>query len=132
MDAVPRPVRRAGAAGQVIEPRLERNEARPGPLGDARGRRPALVELREPGRPTREIEIDRPVEVGRECDGVLVSDAGVSRRHVRLAPVGDGLAVSDLRSTNGTKVNGTPIKKQHLHDGDEVTVGATRLRYEAQ
>jgi ABC-type multidrug transport system fused ATPase/permease subunit len=87
-----------------------------------------VIELREPGRPTRVIEIDRPVEVGRECDGVLVSDPGVSRRHVRLAPVGDDLAVTDLGSTNGTNVDGRRISETTtLHRGSVVTIGPVEI-----
>ena len=40
--------------------------------------------------------------------------------------------VVDLGSTNGTKVNGIPVQSQRLEHGDEITVGGTRLRYEAQ
>ncbi len=87
-----------------------------------------VVELREPGRPPREIDIDRPVDVGRECDGLLVSDPGVSRRHVRLAPVGDELVVTDLGSTNGTKVDGRRITEDTtLHSGNVVAIGAVEI-----
>jgi ABC-type multidrug transport system fused ATPase/permease subunit len=87
-----------------------------------------VVELREPGRPTREIDIDRPVEVGRECDGVRVSDPGVSRRHVRLAPAGNDLVVMDLGSTNGTKVDGRRITETTtLRRGSVVTIGAVEI-----
>jgi pSer/pThr/pTyr-binding forkhead associated (FHA) protein len=40
--------------------------------------------------------------------------------------------VSDLGSTNGTKVNGLRISAAHqLEDGDEITVGSTSVRFEA-
>ncbi|TMM19437.1 MAG: ATP-binding cassette domain-containing protein [Actinobacteria bacterium] len=52
----------------------------------------------------------------------------MSRRHVRLAPVGDGLAVSDLRSTNGTKVDGRRISETTtVHPGQVVTIGAVEI-----
>jgi hypothetical protein len=41
-----------------------------------------IVEIREPGRPVRRRVVDRAIEVGRECDGEVLSDEGVSRRHL--------------------------------------------------
>ena len=32
---------------------------------------------------------------------------------------------------NGTLVNGTAVKERVLHDGDEIAVGATVMRFEA-
>ncbi|MDA8070500.1 MAG: DUF3662 and FHA domain-containing protein [Actinomycetota bacterium] len=81
------------------------------------------------------VEIgEEPVIVGRlpECT-IAVGDPNVSRRHAEVCRVGDGptVAVRDLGSTNGTRVNGVPVQQQVLADGDEVTVGTTVLRYEA-
>jgi FHA domain-containing protein len=76
-----------------------------------------------------------PVTIGRLADcQVVLSDPNVSRRHaeIRKGDEAGGHVVVDLGSTNGTKVNGTLIKNHRLRDGDEITVGATRLRYEAQ
>ena len=71
--------------------------------------------------------------VGRlpECDLVL-ADPNVSRRHAEVRPAGNGnFELADLGSTNGTRVNGIPIRgTQLLRDGDEVSVGATSLRFE--
>jgi hypothetical protein len=76
-----------------------------------------------------------PVAIGRlaECQ-VVLADPNVSRRHaeIRKAEDADGHVVVDLGSTNGTKVNGTPVRSQRLRDGDEITVGATTMRFEAQ
>ncbi|MGH9075986.1 MAG: FhaA domain-containing protein [Acidimicrobiales bacterium] len=66
-----------------------------------------------------------------ECDLVL-ADPNVSRRHaeVRPAPAG-GYEVTDLGSTNGTKVNGVAVRGPvPLRDGDEITAGGTSLRFE--
>jgi hypothetical protein len=79
---------------------------------------------------------DRPVAIGRlpECD-ITLTDPNVSRRHAEVRPSEDGAGghlVVDLGSTNGTKVNGIGVRSHRLQHGDEITVGATRLRYEAQ
>ena len=39
--------------------------------------------------------------------------------------------VVDLDSTNGSRVNGVRITEQELVDGDELTFGNTRMRFEA-
>ncbi len=71
------------------------------------------------------------VVVGRlpECE-VVLSDSNVSRRHAELRRKGDGVFVTDLGSTNGTRVNGVPIREQLLASGDEISVGSTRLIFE--
>jgi len=75
---------------------------------------------------------ESPVGIGRlaECD-IVLSDPNVSRRHAEVRRQGSGFAVFDLGSTNGTKVNGAGVKQRRLADGDEITVGATRIRFEA-
>ncbi len=69
--------------------------------------------------------------IGRlpECE-VVLPDSNVSRRHAQLQRRGDGVVVSDLGSTNGTKVNGSAVREQVLTSGDEITVGSTKLIFE--
>jgi len=69
--------------------------------------------------------------IGRlpECD-IVLADSNVSRRHAELRRKGDGVFVTDLGSTNGTRVNGAPVREQLLASGDEVSVGSTRLIFE--
>jgi hypothetical protein len=72
-----------------------------------------------------------PLVIGRlpEC-GVVLQDTNVSRRHAELRRSGDEVVLTDLGSTNGTRVNGAPIREQVLGSGDEVSVGSTRLIFE--
>jgi len=72
-----------------------------------------------------------PVVIGRlpECD-VVLADSNVSRRHAELRRINDGVLLTDLGSTNGSRVNGTPVREQELVHGDEVGVGSTRLIFE--
>jgi hypothetical protein len=68
------------------------------------------------------------VVVGRLADcGVCLDDANVSREHAAFEAEGAGWAVVDLGSTNGTFVNGEPVQRLRLRDGDTVQIGATRL-----
>ena len=66
--------------------------------------------------------------IGRlpECQ-VVLGDPNVSRRHAEVRRTGEGIVVTDLGSTNGTKVNGVSVREQHLASGDEITVGSTTL-----
>ena len=72
-----------------------------------------------------------PLVIGRlpEC-GVVLSDPNVSRRHAELRRAGDSVLVTDLGSTNGTRVNGSPVREHYLTSGDEISVGSTTLVFE--
>ena len=68
--------------------------------------------------------------VGRG-DGVdiVLDDPSVSRLHAELVRRGTYVYVSDLGlSTNGTRVNGRPVGRRVLLDGDVVAFGAARTR----
>ncbi len=68
------------------------------------------------------------VVIGRlaHCQ-IPLADANVSRRHAALIRLEDGWAIQDLGSTNGTRVNGKPVTRARLHDGDIIEVGLTQL-----
>lgn len=69
------------------------------------------------------------MELGRECDGLLLADPEVSRRHVVVRFEGNELVVEDLGSTNGTTVNGVKIEVPvPLWENDIVRLGGTELR----
>jgi pSer/pThr/pTyr-binding forkhead associated (FHA) protein len=77
-----------------------------------------------------DIHLDRPLTlVGRQpdCD-VRLESQRISKRHCCLAPVCDGVAVRDLASTNGTRINGRRVSAGRLHPGDELTIGHSRYR----
>jgi len=75
---------------------------------------------------------DQPAVIGRLPDcAVSLADAQVSRRHAEVRPRGEGFAVADLGSMNGTTVNGVAVRERELEDGDEIGVGSTTIRFEA-
>lgn len=59
------------------------------------------------------------------CETALWQLAGphVSRHHCRIQPAGQDWELQDLRSTNGTQVNGKGVEKHTLRDRDEITIG---------
>lgn len=70
------------------------------------------------------------ITIGRlaECD-VVVGDKGASRRHAQIRRKDDTYTVTDLGSTNGTRLNGQTIQTRELADGDRITIGATTLEF---
>ena len=72
------------------------------------------------------------ISIGRHPDcNLVLADPNVSRNHAEIRPQGDRFAVVDLGSTNGTRINGVRVDTQLLQDGDEVSFGNTKLRFEA-
>jgi pSer/pThr/pTyr-binding forkhead associated (FHA) protein len=66
--------------------------------------------------------------VGRAPRADFIVDAAlVSRLHCRITAAADNLEVVDLKSTNGTYVNGKRVHKAHLSDGDRLRVGRVEL-----
>jgi class 3 adenylate cyclase len=87
-----------------------------------------VVQVTEPGRTPLCLQLHRPVEIGRDCDGVLLADAMLSRRHLRLSSVAGRVTIEDLGSTNGTLIDGVPVRQPTpLLPGQSVTFGACRL-----
>ena len=77
---------------------------------------------------TRRMPIRDGLTLGRASDNDLVlRDFSVSRRHARVAGDGAVFRIVDLRSTNGIKINGTPVTDGVLHPGDRVAVGSFLL-----
>jgi hypothetical protein len=68
--------------------------------------------------------------VGRGEDvDISLQDKTVSRLHAEIVRRGDHFYVSDLGlSANGTRVNGRPVGRRVLQQGDVVTFGAARTR----
>jgi hypothetical protein len=87
-----------------------------------------VIEVREPGRLTREVAVTGPTRIGRaaECE-IALRDSRVSRQHARLHARDGHLVLTDLGSTNGTRVNGQRIREVVLGDGDRILVGETEL-----
>jgi hypothetical protein len=75
---------------------------------------------------------DEPLSIGRleGCD-ITIEDPNVSRRHAEIRRTEDAFEITDLGSTNGTRVNGAIISEHRLHSGDVVTIGTTSIRFES-
>jgi pSer/pThr/pTyr-binding forkhead associated (FHA) protein len=98
----------------------------------ARGDRymPRLV-LSLDGVVLREVNLtkDRTTIGRRSHNDVVIDNLAVSGEHAVMVMSGNDVYLEDLGSTNGTTVNGQPIKKHLLQNGDTVEVGKYRLKY---
>ena len=71
-----------------------------------------------------------PVTIGREEGNTIqLNDERVSRFHVKIQEDQDKIVLTDLESTNGTKVNGEEIQLRILRHGDVLGIGRTSLVY---
>lgn len=68
--------------------------------------------------------------VGRGSDSdIKITDPGISRRHAEIRLEGGEYVVTDLGSTNGTIVDGRPVRRASLYDGSRVQFGRTTLTF---
>jgi hypothetical protein len=69
-----------------------------------------------------------PVTVGREeGNTVQLHDERISRYHLKLQEDNDKIVVTDLESTNGTRVNGEDVQVRIVRDGDMIALGRSLL-----
>jgi pSer/pThr/pTyr-binding forkhead associated (FHA) protein len=71
-----------------------------------------------------------PVTIGREeGNSVQLNDDRVSRFHLKIQEDNEQLVLTDLESTNGTKVNGEDIQLRILRHGDMICLGRSVLLF---
>ena len=71
-----------------------------------------------------------PVTIGREeGNSIQLNDERISRFHIKIQEDDDRIVLTDLDSTNGTKVNGEEMQIRILRFGDMISVGRTVLRF---
>ncbi len=96
--------------------------------GQARGTGLSLLVFH--GEQSRVVRLSegRAVVIGRDPTAeISVADDSISRRHASFGVESGAVTVTDLGSTNGTKLNGAPVEKAAMNPGDEVTLGAVTV-----
>ena len=83
------------------------------------------------GKVSQECELDRErFTIGRLPHNDLQLDyPAVSGEHAVVTTVRNDSFLEDLNSTNGTRVNGKPVKKCLLQDGDEIRIAGRVLKF---
>jgi pSer/pThr/pTyr-binding forkhead associated (FHA) protein len=75
-------------------------------------------------------EIEPPVTIGREeGNSVQLNDERISRFHLKIQEDQGKLVLTDLESTNGTRVNGEDTQLRILRYGDVISVGRSVLLF---
>lgn len=71
-------------------------------------------------------------QIGRHSSNqvVLAGDGSVSRNHARLTVSSAGVTLQDLKSTNGTYINGKKIVRQAVNEGDTLRFGDAAFTFE--
>ena len=68
--------------------------------------------------------------IGRDpAAQVRLVDNRVSRHHAQIETVAGSCILRDAGSTNGTRVNGTPVSEHALRDGDVISIGGVELKF---
>jgi len=109
-------------------------------IGDLTGNWVSIVMVGAAGEAVRALALGKldlskttDILIGRDPSCYLpLNHPTVSYHHAQIFKQGDGLAIRDLNSTNGTYVNGKRISIAPLTSGSEVQIGPFKLIYDAQ
>jgi len=79
----------------------------------------------------KEVELskDRTTLGRRPYNDVVIDNLAVSGEHAAFLRVGPDVFLEDLNSTNGSFINGLPVKKQVLRNGDNIDIGKHKIRF---
>ena len=91
---------------------------------------PSLVFMLE-GTIVKEVDLAKSrTTLGRRPNNdIVIENLTVSGEHAAFHLQGQAVEVEDLHSTNGTFVNGQPVQRQALNDGDQVIIGKYEVRF---
>jgi adenylate cyclase len=93
----------------------------------------AFLKITSPEAPERSVELSRHNTLGRHPDNTIqILDLIVSKNHCHIDEADGHFVLKDLGSLNGTFINGERVDKQRvLGAGDEITLGATKIVFDA-
>ena len=87
-----------------------------------------VLEGVDKGRVFRDLQI--PITIGREeGNGLRLNDERISRFHAKVQQEDGDVIITDLESTNGTRVNGSPVQIRRLRPGDQISLGRSMLLF---
>jgi pSer/pThr/pTyr-binding forkhead associated (FHA) protein len=94
---------------------------------------PKLTIRSETGESTAHDLVEETYTIGRSPENsIRLDDGSVSSRHAELVLVAENCYLKDLGSTNGTVVNGQPVKEVQLRAGDRIKFGKVEASFECE
>jgi FHA domain len=126
-------LRRGTAAAPAYEDATGMHKASAGLGGDGAGGAPKLRVRTAAGLPAgAAYDLSDGALLGRgEAADIRLEDTFASASHARLVPQGEVMVLEDLGSTNGTYLNGEPLRgPQPLHVGDSIRIGDSEFTFE--
>lgn len=75
------------------------------------------------------LEKERTTIGRRPTNDIQIDNLAISGQHATVITIGNDAFLEDLESTNGTLVNGKPVKKHVLQHGDVIEIGKYQLKY---
>lgn len=128
---------RRGGAAQALAPDYEDatglHQASAGLSGDGDQGAPRLrVQTAAGLRAGAAYDLSDGALLGRgDMADIRLEDTFASTQHARLVPQGEVMVLEDLGSTNGTYLNGEPLRgPQPLHVGDSIRIGDSEFTFE--
>src|SRR6516164_5595480 len=91
------------------------------------------IQIVQAGAPARRVRIDgQEARIGRESDNhLMLPDAKISKHHAIVRASDERIVIEDLKSTNGTYVNGSRLMAaREVNAADEIELGDYSLKVE--
>ncbi len=94
---------------------------------------PKLTIRSETGEAIVHDLVEETYTIGRSPENLIrLDDTSVSSRHAEVVLVAENCYLKDLGSTNGTIVNGQPVKEVQLRAGDRIRFGKVEASFERE
>lgn len=72
------------------------------------------------------------VTIGRSPhNDIVIDNLTISAEHAVIVTTDTDVFLEDLNSTNGTQINGQPVRRHYLQDGDVLELAQYKIRYVA-
>ncbi|MEO8408241.1 MAG: FHA domain-containing protein [Oxalobacteraceae bacterium] len=101
---------------------------------DRRSNTMATIILMADGAVLQQMPLTKErITIGRRPgNDIVIDNLAISGRHAAITTIHEGSLLEDLGSTNGTLVNGQPVKRHFLQNGDVIELARYRLQYQSE
>ena len=104
-------------------------EPDPAPASSRKAKGKWYLELVGGEQMGRRVVLNKPqLTIGRMKADLMLADVKISRQHATIDLTDQGYRLTDLGSSNGSFINGQPVKTQLLNPGDIIRVGGTLIK----